>query len=59
MFEMRSAYLSMSGCSGAMTMKVTPKRVSGRVVYMRSVSSVPERVKLTNAPVERPIQFSC
>ena len=30
--EMRSAYLSISGCSGAITMKVTPNRVSGLVV---------------------------
>ena len=29
---LRSAYFSISGCSGAITINVTPNRVSGRVV---------------------------
>jgi len=46
------------GCSGAITMKVTPYTVSGRVVKMgKGVPS--STVKLIMSPVERPIQFFC
>ncbi len=49
---------SSSGCSGAITMKVTPYTVSGLVVYMGK-SSPDESLKLIFRPVERPIQFLC
>ncbi len=44
-------------CSGAMTMNVTPKMVSGRVVKISSLRSEPSMSKKTCAPTERPIQL--
>ena len=44
-------------CSGAMTMNVTPKIVSGRVVKISSLRSEPWMSKKTWAPTERPIQL--
>ena len=44
-------------CSGAMTMNVTPKIVSGRVVKISSLRSEPWMSKKTCAPTERPIQL--
>ena len=49
-----------SGCSGARTMKVAPKIVSGRVVKTRIGSTPPASTgKSISAPSERPIQFVC
>ena len=65
---------STSGCSGASTMKVAPKMVSGRVVKTRmtgfsawtralswrsSATLGRARGKWTSAPSLLPIQFSC
>ena len=44
-------------CSGAMTMNVTPKIVSGRVVKISSFFSESRMSKKTCAPSERPIQL--
>ena len=44
-------------CSGAMTMNVTPKIVSGRVVKISSFRSLFSMSKKTWAPSERPIQL--
>src|SRR5699024_7317013 len=47
---------STSGCSGASTMKVAPKRVSGRVVNTSTASCAPSVVvtgKRTWAPVDQ------
>ena len=49
--------LSISGCSGASTMYVAPKIVSGRVVNTE-IDSV-SHGKSMCAPVERPIQLRC
>ena len=51
--------VSTSGCSGASTMYVAPKSVSGRVVNTVTTSSLPSSSKSTDAPVDRPIQFRC
>ena len=48
----------MMGCSGEITMYVTPKIVSGRVVYTLRVFPTPVE-KSISAPVERPIQLIC
>ena len=56
---MRSLYLSIKGCSGAITINVTPNSVSGLVVYTVSFSSIPSIGKSTKAPFDLPIQFSC
>ena len=58
----RGTSASTSGCSGATTMKVAPKTVSGRVVKTSRASSPPSAVttgKATRAPWERPIQLRC
>jgi len=52
------------GCSGAMTMYVAPKSVSGRVVYTVSfvlvgLPSLSAIGNCTSPPVLRPIQFFC
>ena len=44
-------------CSGAMTMKVTPNIVSGRVVNISSLRAESFMSKKTWAPSERPIQL--
>ena len=47
-----------SGCSGAKTINVAPKSVSGRVV--NTCSESPDSVlKTTSAPSLRPIQLTC
>jgi len=46
-----------SGCSGARTMNVAPKSVSGRVV--NTVSGPAGEPNSTRAPCERPIQLRC
>ena len=52
--------VSTSGCSGASTMYVAPKSVSGRVVNtVMTASSWPSTVKSTSAPSLRPIQLRC
>ena len=49
---------STSGCSGASTMNVAPKIVSGRVVKNRiSSPGCPSTGNASSAPSERPIQF--
>ncbi len=53
---------STSGCSGATTMNVAPKIVSGRVVKTSIASLSPAVVSTgndTRAPCERPIQLRC
>ncbi len=58
---------STSGCSGASTMYVAPKMVSGRVVKTLMVAFSPPESRTTesrilnptSAPSLRPIQFSC
>ena len=55
--EILSLFLSIIGCSGATTMKVTPYRVSGLVVNITNSSSVSFTLKLTSAPVDLPIQL--
>ncbi len=53
-----AARLSVSGCSGARTMNVAPKSVSGRVVKMRTLPPR-SRAKSTSAPTLFPIQLDC
>ena len=51
---------AIHSCSGATTIKVTPKIVSGRVVKISSLRVVPSAIcasKNTCAPSERPIQL--
>src|SRR5690606_21692411 len=56
----RRRHLENDGCSGASTMYVAPKSVSGRVVKTRMRSSgLPATAKSTSAPSDRPIQFRC
>ena len=50
---------SISGCSGASTMNVTPNKVSGRVVYTRIGSSSEATENSISAPSLRPIHASC
>ena len=65
--SLRSGVVSKStrGCSGAITAKVMPKLVSGRVVKMRTASGDPSSAacpatgRSNSAPSDRPIQFRC
>ena len=51
--------LSIRGCSGASDIKVTPKIVSGLVVKMEILSSLPSSSKSHVRPVDLPIQLRC
>ena len=50
---------STKGCSGARTIYVAPKRVSGLVVNIFITSLEPSILKSTSAPTLFPIQFRC